>query len=259
MRLPYSVRVAGARLVGRLPVPVLSGPNAGRLWTLASAGRGYVTGRFESSRLASMMALLRPGDRFWDVGAHKGYVALAAARRVGPSGRVVAFEPAERNRRYLRRHVAWNRPGNLDVESVALSDVSGEAAFGGTGSSIAYRLGQGDETVRSRTIAELIEGGGRAPPSVLKVDVEGSEARVLAGAGAHLSRVELLFVAIHGPEAFDACRRILEAAGHRVAESSELRRCTRGGEPWGGDPDLLAWSPERRLSAAEVAALPDYR
>jgi hypothetical protein len=37
--------------------------------------------------------LLEPGDIFVDVGANIGYLSAVAADRVGPSGRVVAFEP----------------------------------------------------------------------------------------------------------------------------------------------------------------------
>jgi len=36
---------------------------------------------------------LTPGDVFFDVGAHQGWMSMVAARRTGPLGRVVAFEP----------------------------------------------------------------------------------------------------------------------------------------------------------------------
>lgn len=257
MRLPYPLRAAGSAALGRIPVPILTGPNAGRLWSLSSAGRGYVTGRFERDRVRSILALLRPGDRFWDAGAHKGYVALAAARRVGSSGRVVAFEPSRRNLTALRRHVAWNRMRNLDVVPAALGAERGRARFGGTGSSITYRLGAGDEVVDVRTIAGLVADG-RPAPTVLKVDVEGAEAEVLEGAGEHRSAVELMFVAVHNRSAYRDCRRILDAAGYRVVEGRKMRRFTAGGERWAGDADLVAWRDRRALQAAEVEALPAY-
>src|SRR5690348_10903654 len=37
---------------------------------------------------------LRPGDVFFDIGAHQGWMSMVAARRVGLKGRVVAFEPS---------------------------------------------------------------------------------------------------------------------------------------------------------------------
>ena len=40
-----------------------------------------------------LMALLQPGDTFVDVGANMGYYSIKAGTRVGPGGRVFAFEP----------------------------------------------------------------------------------------------------------------------------------------------------------------------
>lgn len=259
-RLPYGVRRAGAAVVGRIPVPIVSGPNRGRLWSLASAGRGYATGRFEQARMRTMLPLIRKGDIVWDVGAHKGYVALALARAVGSEGRVLAFEPSYRNLEYLTRHVGWNRPSNLEVLPIALSASEGEASFGGSGSSITYRLGQGDERVRVRTMETLIDSDGRPAPRVMKVDVEGSEVDVLRGAGPRLGDVELLFVAIHGRALYGPCRSLLEEAGFEVAAVPALREAAAGaeGDPWPGDPELVAWRPERGLSRGEVEALPAF-
>lgn len=256
MRLPYAIRSTAAGVIGRVPVPVLGGPNRGRLWSAASAGRGYVSGTFERERVASMLAVLGPGQRFWDAGAHKGYVTLAAARRVGRHGGVLAFEPSRRNLPFLRRHVAWNRAANVQVLPVALAAEPGTARFGGNGSSIAYRLGAGDETVTVRTIAGLVADG-HAPPDVLKVDVEGAEVELLHGAGSLLKRVRAVFVALHDRGAHDACRDILQAAGFRMAPSRLLRRYLDGA-PWREDPDLLAYRPGPGLTRETAAALPGY-
>lgn len=244
-------------MVGGVPVPVVAGPNRGRLWTAASAGRGFVSGRFERERVASILAVLRRGHRFWDAGAHKGYIALAAARRVGASGGVLAFEPSKHNVRFLRRHVAWNRASNVEVLEVALADEPGSAAFGGTGSSIAYRLGHGDETVTVRTITGLVERDGRRLPDVLKIDVEGAEANVLRGAAHYLARIPALFLALHDRRAHDECRGILGALGFRFAASRLLRSYLEK-TPWKEDPDLLAYRPESGLAQATAATLPGY-
>jgi hypothetical protein len=36
---------------------------------------------------------LRPGDTFFDIEAHYGWMSLLACRRVGARGKVIAFEP----------------------------------------------------------------------------------------------------------------------------------------------------------------------
>src|SRR5436190_10169916 len=60
-----------------------------------------------------------PGAIVVDVGAHVGYNTIYASRRVGPSGRVVAIEPAADNLRILRENVAINGIANIVVEPVA--------------------------------------------------------------------------------------------------------------------------------------------
>ena len=194
MRLPQPVRTAGAKLVRGVPVRIKSGPNEGLKWSLASSGRGYRSGRFEARRIQALRALVSPGDEVWDIGAHKGYVAMALARRVGPSGSVVAFEPSATNLWFLRRHIDWNALDNVRVLPVAVSDRDGHARFGGRGSSITLRLGRGIERVRVGTLQTLKGDEDLKTPDLMKIDVEGEEGSVLRGAGDLLSEEMLLFL-----------------------------------------------------------------
>ena len=66
-------------------------------------------------RLAALQAVVRPGDCFWDIGAHKGFVTLAAASMVGPSGSVVSLEPSGRNLWFIRKHLSWNPAEHVRV------------------------------------------------------------------------------------------------------------------------------------------------
>ena len=95
--------------------------NAGLRWSLAALGRGYGSGSFGRDRLDALRAVVREGDAFWDLGAHKGFVTLAAARMVGAAGVVVAVEPASVNLRFLARHLQWNGIGNVRVVAAAVS------------------------------------------------------------------------------------------------------------------------------------------
>src|SRR5215471_19195745 len=65
--------------------------------------------------------LLEPGDVFVDGGAHVGLFTLVAARRVGPGGRVIAFEPSPANRQRLLDNVALNGFTQVDVRPEALA------------------------------------------------------------------------------------------------------------------------------------------
>ena len=259
-RLPFAVRVLGSRLIGHIPVRIRSGPNIGFKWTLVSSGRGYRTGRFETERVGAITALARPGDCFWDVGAHKGYITMAAARAVGNSGQVLAFEPARLNVTALERHVRWNRLGNVRLVPVALSDADGEGLCGGPGSSLTYKLGRGDERVSIRSIHSLIERDHLPLPSVLKVDTEGNEAAVLRGGLDCLSAGMLVWVAVHSRALFHECHELLRSRDFRVFQSRTMRARTENTEmSWGGDKELLAVGASRAVSDDEVLALPLFR
>jgi len=242
MQVPDVVRRVTDPLLGGVRIPVLSGVNRGRWWTLISAGSGYGSGRRAHAQMELLSSLLRPGEVVWDVGAHHGFVTLCAAGRAGPTGAVHAFEPSARNRAVLRRHVRWNRLRNVTVHPVALSDYDGEARFGGTGTSKMYALGAGTEAVTVRRGATLVAQGICPPPTFMKLDVEGAEADALAGALDVLPRCARLLIAVHGREADERCSTLLRAAGFELVPSRALERCRQG--RWQADPDLFCLGPD---------------
>src|SRR5882724_7969413 len=60
--------------------------------------------------------ILRPGDTFFDVGAHHGWVSLVASRKVGTAGRVVGFEPSPPSIEILEYHKKANNLSQLQIE-----------------------------------------------------------------------------------------------------------------------------------------------
>lgn len=241
MQLPKAVRRLTDPIIGRIPVPILGGVNKGRYWSLASAGGGYATGRRGAPQMAVISALLHEGDVVWDVGAHHGSVVLCASRRVGPRGQVHAFEPAELNRTYLRRHVRWNRLTNVVVHSNAMSSYDGEATFGGSGSSTGYALNKGEERVVVRTAASVVASGSAPAPTFAKIDVEDMEGDVLDGAASILRPDTRLIISIHSARAHARCTSFLRGAGYEIIESRALRAIVAGS--WPGDPDMVCFGP----------------
>jgi FkbM family methyltransferase len=238
MRFPSLVRRLTLPITGRMPLPILSGPNVGRLWCVASAGHGYVSGRRGIEQLRLMSHLVQPGDCVWDVGAHHGYVSLYAAKLVGRAGSVVAFEPSLANRTQLARHMRWNRASDVQVSSVALSDRAGTARFGGAGTTKTFALGAGDELVQMQRADALIASGTLPQPAFAKIDVEGAEADVLRALLGALEPTARVQVAVHSLEAYHGCRTLAEQHGWRLVPSIKLRAGLESGR-WHGDPDLL--------------------
>ncbi len=249
MRLPRPIRDASRPLVGRIRVPILSGVNRGRWWSLASAGNGYALGTRDARQMEFFAGLIRPGDCVWDVGAHHGYMSLCADRAAGPEGRVYAFEPSARNAATLRRHLRWNDTDKVMALNIALSDFEGTTLFGGTGTSKMFAMGGGSETVQVTRGATLIEDGRCQAPTVMKIDVEGAEAAVLRGLGDHLPPNARLVVAIHSAAGFRECCAVLAARGFHVLISPALVECVSG--DWDGDPDLLALGPSSGMSESD--------
>jgi FkbM family methyltransferase len=256
MQLPFAMRDVGQRLFRGVPVRVRSGINRDMKWSIVSSGRGYGSGSFARDRIEVLKAVVQPGETFWDVGAHKGFMTLAASRLVGRAGTVVSIEPSARNRWFIHRHVDWNGVPNVSVVGAALSGARGEARFGGRGDSLAYALGRGDELVPVRTIPELAEEHGVPLPSVLKIDAEGEEAPILRGGRTCLGPGVALMISVHGREPHEACTSFLRERGFRIFESSEMARCTADpAEPWTSDYDLLAVGRERTIDEEGIRSL----
>lgn len=143
--------------------------------------------------------LLGPGDVFVDGGANVGLYAIVAGVRVGPSGKVIAFEPASRTRQILGDNVTLNGFHWVVVRPEALGDSTGTATmvtFAGDGAGLSSFAPEStlDGTPESVLVARLddviteILGRPDHPHlKLIKLDLEGSEVRALRGAGRLLS------------------------------------------------------------------------
>ena len=168
-------------------------------------------GLHEVPDMAFLVHLLRPDELLLDIGANIGsYTVLAAT---AAQARVIAFEPHPRTAAALERNVAHNGlGGRVDVRRVALSDADGEGALTDGLDAMNYLVigdpGSDDLcTVPLRTLDGEI---GEAAPTMLKIDVEGHEENVLAGATRVLAQPQLEAIEIETvTEAIEA--RILAA------------------------------------------------
>lgn len=133
--------------------------------------------------------ILSPGDRVVDVGANVGTIALRAASCVGPSGTVIAIEAHPRTFKFLAENVALNRFRNIEMVNVALGEETGTLFFSDLPSDdqnhIQTESGMAVPVVRLEDFLDT-------ETAFLKIDVEGYEHHVLAGAGGGLNRVQLI-------------------------------------------------------------------
>ncbi len=153
----------------------------------------YFFGTYHELDVISAIDLVtRPGEHFIDAGANIGLVTLHAARRVGEQGQVDSFECNPVVLERLRWHVERNALSWVRVHEVGVSDEAGEldVILPGFDNQAAATLGAlpqrygSDYKALGRTpivrIDEVVDADDPTPLTV-KMDVEGFEAKALAG------------------------------------------------------------------------------
>ena len=167
-----------------MAVRVVAGPARGiRLMIEPRREKFYWRGAHDPAVAKAMTHLLKPGHIFWDVGAHLGYMSLIGCRLVGPTGHVHAFEPMPANVRRLREGRRMNAFTNMTVHPVAVSDTDRPGVLHRHDSSAMWSLVGHDPLgvqVTCVTLDAMLASLG--PPDLVKIDVEGAELQVLAGA-----------------------------------------------------------------------------
>lgn len=224
---PHSVLGRAARvplraLRGR-QVPIVQGPLRGTRWVVGSGLHSCWLGTYEHQKQLMFADLLRTGDVVYDVGAHAGFYTLLAAKIVGPTGHVYAFEPLDHNLANLREHVRINRVDNVTVLACAVSGGPGRARFQeGRTSSTGRLCGCGQREVETMGLDDACAAGVIRPPSVMKVDVEGAEGAVLEGATQLLGTYgPKIFLATHGDRVHACCCSLLARFDYRLLPIDE--------------------------------------
>jgi FkbM family methyltransferase len=176
-----------------------------------------------------------PPCRFWDVGANVGTYALYAALRPGIS--VLAFEPAPASYAALCRNIEANGSGEqIEALCLALSDTTRIGTLNMSATNAGNSFNSFESTLncfgreldirfRQAAVGFSIDDFRRLfstpPPHYLKIDVDGIEQQILAGAAETLADPALRSVLIELESAeTDRNARItahLERAGFRLA------------------------------------------
>jgi FkbM family methyltransferase len=157
------------------------------------------TGAWEPATSAWLESHLHRGDRAVVAGANVGYHAITIARAVGPSGRVVAFEPDALNFELLRCNLAINQIENVHAILSAVGDRSGVATLSidetNAGHHRAYeRVGAGFARHIEVPIVELDAVLGDTRVDVVLSDTQSFDHRVVRGMSATVARCHPLML-----------------------------------------------------------------
>lgn len=173
--------------VSRHGFKITCGTGAGQGSYCAVAGLAY------EPELRWVVDRLHSGDTFVDIGANIGVYTLHAARKVGPSGSVIAVEPSRDAAEILRRNVTQNRfSEQVRIVQAAASHTAGRLYLSGDTSrwnALQLSADPPGQDVQVVTVDEVLDQASqRGPVSLLKMDAEGVEYDVLRGASGTISK-----------------------------------------------------------------------
>jgi FkbM family methyltransferase len=168
--------------------------------------------------------------------------SLLLAKLCGPQGRVIAFEPIPEIAAGLRENIALNGFSSVTYVEMAVSDGNGAQFFSRGNHLGAAHFAEAEPaqlSVRTTTIDSYVFEQKNPAPHFIKMDVEGAEGKVLAGAVQTLEKHRpALLVDLHTPEQDRAVGRILSRFSYdaiRTRDHSRVRDLRKG---W-PDPDSL--------------------
>ena len=171
-------------------------------------------GEFSEGEVDVFRQVVRPGGCVLEAGSNVGAHTLPLSKMVGPSGRVIAFEPQRIVFQMLCANLALNsltnvyafwaaagaQPGHVLIPPI---DYSQDNNFGG--------LGLEGRTSGERVPQMTVDSLGLPRLDLLKADVEGMEVDVLRGA----------------EQTIDRCRPILYVENDREEKTEALLACIR--------------------------------
>jgi len=220
-------------------------------WRFDGRYQDFPFERIEPHVYAWISNNVHSGDCFYDVGAFIGYHTLCAAKRVGDDGRVFTFEAAPSNVVVLEHNLKMNRmSARTKVFGVAVGDQDRHA--------VSFYLRREDPTTHSlafipevdhvtsstlvgvkvpmRAIDSIVDEM-KQPPDLMKIDVEGAEGRVLAGASTTLFERRIPIVCAMHPmwltelgDSPESILQLIRSLGYRVFDFNGREKTSFGFE-----------------------------
>jgi FkbM family methyltransferase len=206
-----------------------SGPLAGKTWIRFARTfvNEYLDGSHEQLVQQALIAHLKPGMVFYDVGAHGGFFTLLGAELVGPSGKVVSFEPHPKTSTCCQGQIEANNFRNVTVVTAAVADRIGEARFADndwSDMSSLKNISASAKTITVQTTTLDHEITRHPSPDVMKIDIEGAEIEALSGASNLISKKRpVLLVELHSQELAEQYDQMMHDFGYETFSSTGER------------------------------------
>lgn len=92
-------------------------------------GYWYYGKKREQNSMKIFSEIIKPGMNVLEIGGHIGYLTTYYSSLVGPSGKVVVFEPGKNNLKYLYSNVKNSNAGNVIIEELAAGNQNSNMTF----------------------------------------------------------------------------------------------------------------------------------
>jgi FkbM family methyltransferase len=181
-------QIASRLIPGPIALPFVNGTYLFTTRGMRGATGNWYCGLHEYEDMSFVMHSLRSGGLFVDVGANIGSYSILAAGETGVE--VIAIEPIPSTFRALRRNVVLNEfSDRIQLLNIGLGKETGVLHFTADLDTVNHVLAEREivekvVTVPMRRLDDVLDG---RVPVLIKIDVEGFESEVIAGAQRTLS------------------------------------------------------------------------
>lgn len=179
---------------------------------------------------------LQSGDVVVDAGGYEGTFSIYAAKAVGPTGRVIVFEPDTGNCEKLRQNVILNGLENVTIINKALWSKDRKLKFNNkhtAGASFFFNASPHVQEIDAVALDSELERLGIDCVDFIKMDVEGAEIHAIQGAQKtlKLNSVNLAIATYHivnGEETSTSVEEILDSFGYQSSTEHPEHKTTYG-------------------------------
>jgi FkbM family methyltransferase len=169
----------------------------------AGSRNHYILGRYYETFVPLLIRrLLQHGDTFIDIGANRGIHTMFASRYL-TTGRVISFEPNPTTFHVLQAHITINNLNNCRPYNMGLSNEDGTLSlqlFADDAPSGCSFIDKGENPVKKsflvsvRRLDGILDGEALNGKTLIKVDTEGFDHRVIQGMGRLLEHDQVAIV-----------------------------------------------------------------
>lgn len=236
----------GLMTLSRRTVPVLAGPLKGRRLLRDHADQlSMLFGTYESTFATAFCRRVKGKSVVYDIGANAGYFSLMAAQVCSSERQILAFEPIAEIIDSLNELMQCNDLSqSVRAVNAAVADTDGQLRLytpASDKSGVLENAIRHSDAVESDytdvdavTLDTFVLDQGNPVPQVIKIDVEGAEASVLAGAQRVLQQHRpAILMEVHG------CQPATDVWDLTAPLNYDLRVLTERGEVL--VPDRDAW------------------